>query len=294
MDKLKRGVILIVVATLAVFGLYVALIHRTVEDPRIRIMLILVGLMMLFLLNLLMLRRYLLQMQRVAAMTAAAAEQARDESGAHRKTLSREQLGSVGRLASFVSGSRLGFDSNSCSICLEDFEEQQALWILPCEHIFHKACIEPWLLTQSAVCPLCKKECAPADARSSVLPVGGGASSASAAAAAAAVANGSHSPRSSSEQRLWRRRHSAGGTSLERLDEDPLPGVDGLRSSPELAGSIGSTASSVMRLPRSISETLVGPAEMMRRESGQGAPSRAVMPTATIFEEDTLPGSTNV
>lgn len=44
-----------------------------------------------------------------------------------------------------------------CAICIEDFEESIIVRLLPCGHIFHPECIDPWFLTRQARCPLCKK-----------------------------------------------------------------------------------------------------------------------------------------
>lgn len=41
-----------------------------------------------------------------------------------------------------------------CSICTEDFERGQDVRVLPCQHSFHPACIDPWLLNVSGTCPL--------------------------------------------------------------------------------------------------------------------------------------------
>lgn len=43
-----------------------------------------------------------------------------------------------------------------CSICTDDFEKGQDLRVLPCDHKFHPACIDPWLLNVSGTCPLCR------------------------------------------------------------------------------------------------------------------------------------------
>ncbi|KAK6001885.1 hypothetical protein QM012_002375 [Aureobasidium pullulans] len=43
-----------------------------------------------------------------------------------------------------------------CSICTDDFEMGQDLRVLPCDHKFHPACIDPWLLNVSSTCPLCR------------------------------------------------------------------------------------------------------------------------------------------
>ena len=45
-----------------------------------------------------------------------------------------------------------------CVICVEDFHDGEGLRVLPCEHYFHRQCIDEWLINHSAVCPLCKYE----------------------------------------------------------------------------------------------------------------------------------------
>lgn len=48
-----------------------------------------------------------------------------------------------------------GATVNSCTICLEDFEDGMTIRILPCFHRFMADCIDPWL-SQQARCPVCK------------------------------------------------------------------------------------------------------------------------------------------
>ena len=45
-----------------------------------------------------------------------------------------------------------------CAICVEDFKDGDLLRVLPCDHSFHKECIDEWLINHSNVCPLCKFE----------------------------------------------------------------------------------------------------------------------------------------
>jgi len=45
---------------------------------------------------------------------------------------------------------------NQCSICVTKFAAEQDLVTLPCNHTFHKKCIEEWG-HYKAECPLCKK-----------------------------------------------------------------------------------------------------------------------------------------
>ncbi|CAG8507298.1 7298_t:CDS:2 [Paraglomus occultum] len=49
--------------------------------------------------------------------------------------------------------------NQTCVICLEDFEGKDMIRELPCGHIYHVQCIDPWLLQTSTVCPTCKHDC---------------------------------------------------------------------------------------------------------------------------------------
>ncbi|BFZ64044.1 Nucleolar protein 58 [Saitoella coloradoensis] len=54
------------------------------------------------------------------------------------------------------------FDQTSCAICLDEFIPHESLIReLPCSHIFHPDCIDPYLSTRSSLCPLCKRSCLP-------------------------------------------------------------------------------------------------------------------------------------
>ena len=54
-----------------------------------------------------------------------------------------------------------------CSICTEDFEAGQDQRVLPCDHRFHPACIDPWLLNVSGTCPMCRIDLRPETSRTS-------------------------------------------------------------------------------------------------------------------------------
>jgi Ring finger domain len=42
----------------------------------------------------------------------------------------------------------------TCSVCTDDFAENDTVRILPCGHIHHRRCIDPWLLRFGGNCPM--------------------------------------------------------------------------------------------------------------------------------------------
>lgn len=46
-------------------------------------------------------------------------------------------------------------DADTCAVCIEPYKPGDVVRILTCSHIFHKTCIDPWLL-EHRTCPMCK------------------------------------------------------------------------------------------------------------------------------------------
>lgn len=42
-----------------------------------------------------------------------------------------------------------------CSTLIENWSEHDQLWITPCHHLFHKSCLERWMMERME-CPLCR------------------------------------------------------------------------------------------------------------------------------------------
>lgn len=48
----------------------------------------------------------------------------------------------------------------NCTICLDNFQENETIRTLPCAHQFHKDCVDRWL-ENNPLCPICKRSIIP-------------------------------------------------------------------------------------------------------------------------------------
>ncbi|XP_068596329.1 E3 ubiquitin-protein ligase RNF130 [Brachionichthys hirsutus] len=46
-------------------------------------------------------------------------------------------------------------DFNHCAVCIEAYQLNDVVRILPCKHVFHRLCVDPWL-NEHCTCPMCK------------------------------------------------------------------------------------------------------------------------------------------
>ncbi|CAB4264572.1 unnamed protein product [Prunus armeniaca] len=53
-------------------------------------------------------------------------------------------------------------ESDSCTVCMEEFNGGSEVACMPCSHVFHDKCIRTWL-RQSHYCPVCRFEVPTAD-----------------------------------------------------------------------------------------------------------------------------------
>ncbi|RWQ94385.1 hypothetical protein C8Q69DRAFT_470036 [Paecilomyces variotii] len=45
-----------------------------------------------------------------------------------------------------------------CQLCCEDTDSSTVFRRLPCNHIFHRPCIDRWLCTRDGSCPICRRK----------------------------------------------------------------------------------------------------------------------------------------
>ncbi|KJH50486.1 zinc finger, C3HC4 type [Dictyocaulus viviparus] len=44
-----------------------------------------------------------------------------------------------------------------CAVCIDPYQTGDVVRALPCRHVYHKSCIDPWLL-EHRTCPMCKAD----------------------------------------------------------------------------------------------------------------------------------------
>jgi hypothetical protein len=55
--------------------------------------------------------------------------------------------------------SEISTEFNTCSICQDELSKDNIIRQLNCSHIYHKECIDKYLLEYSSKCPICRAEC---------------------------------------------------------------------------------------------------------------------------------------
>ncbi|GJM86460.1 hypothetical protein PR202_ga02323 [Eleusine coracana subsp. coracana] len=87
--------------------------------------------------------------------TAAIGGRAPPQGAAANKGVKKEVLRSIPTVT-YVSD-RSKEEADECAICLAEFEDGQAMRVLPqCGHAFHAACVDTWLRSHSS-CPSCRR-----------------------------------------------------------------------------------------------------------------------------------------
>ncbi|KAH8906084.1 hypothetical protein BR93DRAFT_727234 [Coniochaeta sp. PMI_546] len=52
----------------------------------------------------------------------------------------------------------MGTSGDTCAICIDTLEDDDEVRGLTCGHAFHAVCVDPWLTSRRACCPLCKAD----------------------------------------------------------------------------------------------------------------------------------------
>ncbi|KAL1549630.1 RING-type E3 ubiquitin transferase [Salvia divinorum] len=69
-----------------------------------------------------------------------------------------------------VKDHKIGKGALECAVCLNEFEDDETLRLLPkCDHVFHPDCIDAWLASHTT-CPVCRADLVPQTAADPVQP----------------------------------------------------------------------------------------------------------------------------
>lgn len=103
------------------------------------------------------------------APNAETANEDTDKDGIQERSREPETPAADGGIGGAVANQqpKTNEENQGCSICTEDFQVGEDQRVLPCDHRFHPACIDPWLLNVSGTCPLCRIDLRPDESRAS-------------------------------------------------------------------------------------------------------------------------------
>ncbi|KAI3784282.1 hypothetical protein L1987_43378 [Smallanthus sonchifolius] len=70
---------------------------------------------------------------------------------------------------STVKGLKIGKGALECAVCLNEFEDEETIRLIPkCDHVFHAECIDAWL-EHHVTCPVCRCDLVPKPGESTQL-----------------------------------------------------------------------------------------------------------------------------
>ena len=62
------------------------------------------------------------------------------------------------RIQTAIPAAQLPDPGDACAICLDTIDDDDDIRGLTCGHAFHASCVDPWLTSRRACCPLCKAD----------------------------------------------------------------------------------------------------------------------------------------
>jgi hypothetical protein len=76
----------------------------------------------------------------------------------HKVTTKDEDEEEDDHIQTAVPAAQLPEAGDSCAICIDNLDDDDDIRGLQCGHAFHASCVDPWLTSRRACCPLCKTD----------------------------------------------------------------------------------------------------------------------------------------
>ena len=75
-----------------------------------------------------------------------------------KQTMTNEEEEEDDHIQTAVPAEQLPDPGDACAICIDTIEDEDDVRGLHCGHAFHASCVDPWLTSRRACCPLCKAD----------------------------------------------------------------------------------------------------------------------------------------
>ncbi|KAL1224482.1 E3 ubiquitin-protein ligase ATL15 [Cardamine amara subsp. amara] len=175
-------------------------------------------------------------------------------------------------LYSKVKTLRIGKETLECPVCLNEFEDDETLRLIPqCCHVFHPGCIDAWLRSQTT-CPLCRASLVPVPGESVSFEIPGLARETGQNSLGTPIDNNRRKILASPDERLIDSMTWTGNQSMPRKSMSAGWKLAGLISQPSSPGQPGENLDRfTLRLPQEIHDQLVNSSLGIQRSKGHVA-----------------------